>query len=153
MSESFAKLRDEMLSRYERRYKAGDAEALLEALRWCFGMDTPPPDWVRVRVNEALMRYWMFEAVTLDAAFGVKRSKDKRTLEHGRERVTHVEKVTFAVLKAHRRGSSLNDALFQRIGTRLGLSRSRVIEYWNEGKRLFGPLVERKRPSRRRRSL
>lgn len=61
-----------VLERLRERYEAGDKDALLHALHWCLAFDQAPPAWVSHNVTAALMRFWKYQAATLDDAFGVK---------------------------------------------------------------------------------
>jgi hypothetical protein len=76
---TWARQKAAWLRNWRVRYKAGDKGALLEAVRWCLQMTTRPPNWVTFEIQEALTRFYTYQAATLDEAFGIeKRAQDNR---------------------------------------------------------------------------
>lgn len=131
-----------------RRYDRGDSDALLQALRLCLAFEVLPPEWVRAQVMNAIMRFWTYEAVTLDEAFGVKRSTDPRTITTERMNVKRIGELTQYIWGEQVKGASLNEEFFAEVGQRFGINKGRAIELWNRGRAAWG--ITTKRPKMKR---
>ena len=62
---------DEHLGQLQRRYRAGDAEALLDATNSCLYNDHPTPQWVRAEFYECWERWETRETRSLGEAFSI----------------------------------------------------------------------------------
>jgi hypothetical protein len=127
-----------VLDQLRRRFEAGDANAPLQALHWCLGFNESPPGWVRAYAIVALQRYWSWEAESLDAAFGVKRSTDPRTLRAQRKAPKLRGLVAERVLKARAAGRGIDADLFEEIARDLGISTTNTRQHWATVRKAMG---------------
>ena len=120
------------INELEARYRAGDADALLEALNLCTSLeDSPMPGWVADGVNDALSKYHEFEAKTLDEAFNVSRKKGMH-LNKERNKIAQKGRIAGQVLRAKRNKTSVTDELFAEIGTKMKITGSKVKRLYYE---------------------
>jgi hypothetical protein len=119
-----------LLAKHRRRFRAGEAEALLDALELCAAYRVPLPEWA---ANEFLNRFYAwaeFRTATLDEAFGVARPKGTH-LKARRLR----EALRFDILQEVSRLRSekmpLSDEIFEKVARLVGTSykRTRKIYY------------------------
>jgi len=102
----------------QRRYARGDHAALLEALwawlTWCQG----PPDWMVKGYHAAMMKFARGEALTLDAAFGIKRPSGEHSKDQHERQVLRPF-IVFGVEELRQRKVPLKVA-FDRVGADIG---------------------------------
>ena len=119
------------LANYHKHFRAGEAEALLDALELCAAYRVPLPEWA---ANEFLERFYAwaeFRTATLDEAFGVARPKGTQ-LKARRLR----EALRFYVLREVRRlrneGMPMSDEIFETVAAAVGISKKRASKIYYE---------------------
>jgi translation initiation factor 2 beta subunit (eIF-2beta)/eIF-5 len=114
-------------------------------------MNTRPPKWVHTELQRALTRFYMFQAATLDEAFGIeKRAKDARGIARLKRRSEKTSKVMDLVLKAKRDNKALDRDLFETIAGELGINKNEAAALWKESQRIFPIPLKRKPPKHKR---
>lgn len=151
-AQDFLAYSEDVLKRMQYRYcEKEDSAALLEAVKWCFEFNIEAPAWVRVNFNRSLMKFWNFKAATLDDAFGVKRSKDPRTVAAGKRAVTLTGEITRYIWDEQAKRTSLTEEFFEDVGKEFNIGKSKVKEYWRAGQAAFG--IPSKRPRTKKRGI
>jgi hypothetical protein len=142
-----------VLDAYRRRFDAGEAEALLEALDWLLMFEAPAPDWVRWHFTRRLGAFRRLEARTLDEAFQIERAKDPRIVRKERAHARLVGPVTLRLVELHRAGHPLSEGskgdAYQQTASEFKISVHDVKACWRRGKALLNLHLPRKRPKAR----
>jgi hypothetical protein len=98
--------------------KAGDGAALLLAIDYCARSGMAMPEWLGLAFPQRYDNWRKFRAKTLDVAFGVTRKKRIR-IEQQRVHEELKPHVVYWVRQLQRRGASIDDGLFERVGKKL----------------------------------
>lgn len=127
---------------FTRYVETGDGLHLLWAIRNCAQYKMHIPDKIRRALEDALNRYAMGDAWTLDEAFGVSRPKNPRQskVQMMMRRVNGVSRafgIYRRVMELHDqgRGSPIDEELFTRIAPEFSVSWSTARKYYQEVKR------------------
>jgi hypothetical protein len=108
-----------VLNMHRRRFEAGNADALLDAIAYCGEREVVQPDWVVKAFRERWNKWLGFEVRTLDQAFGLSRPKGKK-LAWLRKVHRFAKEVLLDIADAAAHGRPINFDLFEEIGERLG---------------------------------
>jgi hypothetical protein len=109
------KLTDLMVEDCRKRFEAGDAKALLEALDYCARSGGAMPLWLREAIVARLDPWFRYQAKTLDQAFDVKRKRER--ISDRRLRKSLQPGVAWEVIRLHREEKlPIDEALFERVG-------------------------------------
>jgi len=110
-------------------FNGGDRHELFRAIRFCGEQGIPMPDWVVEAFAKAMNKWYSMRAKTLDEAFSVKFPKGKHLAAAKKQR-----KLKFAVyhevMKAKRQQRAVDEKLYEEIGKKLGLGKTRVGDYY-----------------------
>jgi hypothetical protein len=115
---ALAKLTALRIDRRRQQFEAGEGWALLDAIDLCGHTGTPLPPWVQQGFAERYRRWLQYDAGSLDEAFSVKRKQNKRQAKVERLK----SRVAIRVLKLHRNGVPLDEALFDTVGRDLEIA-------------------------------
>jgi hypothetical protein len=111
-----------------KRFDAGKAEALLDAVDFCARSGMALPLWAANAFCERYVSWAQFRARTLEGAFGVKR-KGKH-LESARRHKWLQQRVALCAVQLRAEEElTIDTELFERIDTVLGIGTSRKIYY------------------------
>jgi hypothetical protein len=126
-----------------RRYERGDHAALLSALdawlSWCQG----PPKWIVDGFYVAWSKWLRHEALTLDAAFGLRRSHpEQHRKRHEREMLRPF--IVLQVETFRRQGLPLDVRLFELVGAEINKSAGFVSKvYYDEASAGWRAIAQR----------
>lgn len=125
----------------ERRYQDGDQGALLAAVATCAHYDLVMPDWVATNFLKAYRRGIHFQVRSWDEVFG-RPLKKGRHLANARKRWEERLAVYNRVreILATKQDTPIDEALFELVGSELGLSKTVATELYYETKKMFGEL-------------
>lgn len=134
-----------MFAGMRKRYEGGDKGALLEAVNQILIFREEAPEWVLSYFNSSLTRFWRYEAVSLDEAFGVARSKDPRSIAAGKRSVKLIGEVTQHIWAEQTAGKKLNEDFFEQVGEKFFIGKTMVKKYWRIGNAAWGFQPKRRR--------
>lgn len=121
----------------EQRYLEGDQVALLAAIEICAHHGLVMPQWVVRSFRKAYFKVIHFHASSWDAAFGQPHRKGIH-LERARERHLKQFQIYNRVQDIRERETPrppIDDALFERVGSELGFSKTVASELYYQAKR------------------
>jgi hypothetical protein len=114
------KLTDLAIEDCRRRFEAGDAKALLEAIDFCARSGTAMPLWLGEAVCARFDRWFRYDVKSLDQAFGVERKGER--ISDRKLRQSLQPRVAWEVIKLHKEEKlPIDDALFERVGKMLNI--------------------------------
>jgi hypothetical protein len=145
-----AKIADRAIKDCRKRFEAGEAAALLDALDYCARSGTAMPLWLAEAYCSRYISWRTYEVKTLDQAFGVERKGER--IPERRKRILLEPRVAMEVDKLHRQEKlPIDEALFERVGKRLkiGPGMARDIYYKDNTWRTLLEVMPRKPPNRR----
>lgn len=125
-----------------KRFEAGDREALVRAISWCFEHRIEPPEWVYAAGHKALSQ-WGAGAKTLDEAFGVMRRGGHGNAQ--RKKAKYQRAVYQEAQRMIDDGHPNNEALFRKVCERLKIpvGPTRAREWFIELRDARNPHIER----------
>lgn len=116
------------MQEYRQHFEAGDKNALLQAIRFCFAQEIVAPEWVVNAFFRATNRWYSMDCKELGEAFDLAWPKgaNLNALKKRRRLKFHVLNEVNA---ARNGGRPVDDELFEEIGKRHGLGKTLVKEY------------------------
>lgn len=118
-------------------FEAGDRVALFSALRTCAKHNIPMPEWVSRAFISGYDKVINGDVASWDEAFGAPYPKGVH-LSRIRQARLKRSAVWMEVAEERKLGSSINRELFERVGKKLGLGKTRAEELFYEVCRLVG---------------
>jgi hypothetical protein len=123
---------------FEDRFKAGDKQILLWAIRDCAERGETIPKWAAEALHTVLMGAAKFEFETWDGAFGKIRGKGTYR-NRIRDLAKYVIPVGERICELHKQGRAIGNSLFEELGEKEFLIGARRVKtYWSFFKRLQG---------------
>jgi hypothetical protein len=113
----------------KRRYDAGEAFALLHAIKLCAAHELVMPDWLARAYLDKLRTVTHYEVRPLDQAFGSYLPKGSKLSAH-RSRIVKGPRVWLEVTRRNAGGEPIDEQLFANIGNEFGHSASIVRDYY-----------------------
>lgn len=117
------------LAKEEKRFAAGDRNALLGAIRICANHDLVMPEWLArafIRSYDKVLRH---DVGSWDDAFGRPLPKGKH-LNAARKKRNKGFSAWIRVRQLHDQGRAIDEQLFEDVGKELGLGKTLVSEYY-----------------------
>ena len=145
-----AKIADRAIEDCRKRFEAGEAAALLDALDYCARSGTAMPLWLAKAYCSRYISWRTYEVKTLDQAFGVERKGER--IPERRTRILLAPHVAMEVDTLHRQEKlPIDEALFERVGKILDITpgMARDIYYEDKTWRTLLKVMPRKPPNRR----
>jgi hypothetical protein len=145
-----AKIADRAIKDCRKRFDAGEAAALLDAVDYCARSGTAMPLWLAEAYCSRYIAWLTYEVKTLDQAFGVER-KGERIPERRKRKLLEAS-VAMEVDKLHRQKKlPIDEALFERVGKILNITpgMARDIYYKDNTWRTLLKVMPREPPNRR----
>ena len=112
------------LEKFRRDYEKGDRTALLRALDLWLSSFRGPPAWIANAFFEAITKWLSYQAPTLDAAFGVRRTTKQNKARREREAMRF--RVMVRIAQLAQRGHPIDGKLFADVGEEINRSASYV---------------------------
>lgn len=109
--------------------QSGDRHALLDAMLLAVASEEPWPEWLRDEVAVALYRYRYHHTKTLDEAFGVARPAGYRQETKSKRWYVGMNVMWDARLLIEA-GASVDEALFEAVGTTYGIGKTTASKYY-----------------------
>jgi hypothetical protein len=144
-----AKINDRLVQDCRKRFEAGEAEALLDAVDRCARTGTAMPLWLAEAFCSRYIAWRTYQHKTLDQAFGVDRKSER--ISERRKREMLKARVAVEVDTARRQEKlPIDEALFERVGKSLKIKpgTARDIYYKDNFFRTFLEAIPRKPPSK-----
>jgi hypothetical protein len=129
------------LIRLQQRYELGDKRSLPLAISLCATHHLALPDWAANAFNSACDRMTQYEVDSWDKALGCTNPKGKH-LEKAKKRQKDKHNVFYRVVEiiyVEEPDTAIDDALFDRVSTELGVGKRRCKEYWSELSKIHMP--------------
>lgn len=142
-----AKFTDLAIENCRKRFEAGEAAALLDAIDYCARSGTAMPVWLAEGYCSRYAAWSKYQAKTFDQAFGVERKGER--IPERRKREWLKPRVVMEVDKLHRQqGLPIDEALFELVGRALEikLGTARDIYYRDNEWRQFIEALPRDPP-------
>lgn len=140
-----AKLTDRAIANCRKRFEAGEAGALLDAVDYCARSGTAMPLWLSEAYCARYIAWRTYKFKTLDQAFAVERKSQR--IPELRKREILKPRVAIEVDRIHREEKlPIDEALFERVGKALRIkpSTARDIYYKDNPWRKFIVALPRK---------
>jgi hypothetical protein len=115
-------------------YDDGYSFALLDAVAQCALRDLVMPDWVWRGFLDRFRSVTQFKVKTLDEAFGTCLPKNAKLSAHRQAREKGLS-AYFEVERQHKAGDPIDERLFQSVGKTMGISGSKIRDYYYIWKR------------------
>src|ERR1700682_2527836 len=110
-----AKFTDRIIENCRKRFEAGEATALLDAIDCCARSGTAMPLWLADAYCSGYFAWQTYKFKTLDQGFGVERKGERISERRSREMLK--APVAMEVDKLHRQEKvPIDEALFERVG-------------------------------------
>ena len=145
-----AKITDRAIEDCRKRFEAGEAAALLDALDYCARSGTAMPLWLAEAYCSRYILWLTYKVKTLDQAFGAERKGER--IPERRKRLLLEPRVAMEVDKLHRQEKlPIDEALFERVGKNLSIrpGMARDIYYKDNTWRTLLGVMPREPPNRR----
>ena len=110
------------------RFESGDPLALLEAVGVCGRGHVTMPEWVVAAWHKAWHKWLNYEVKELGEAFGIA-WPNKKHLEAAQQKKRLAFVVNAEVERLHKSGRKIDQELYEEIGGRFGIGKTRVTEY------------------------
>lgn len=124
------------LQEYCQHFEAGDKNALIQAIRFCFAQEIVAPEWVVAAFFRATNRWYSMDCKELGEAFDLTWQKGANVNAFKKRR-----RLKFRVLNevnaARNRGRRVDDELFEEIGKPLGIGKTLVKQYLRVARRFL----------------
>ena len=133
-----ANFTDLAIEECRKRFEAGEANALLDALDYCARSGSAMPLWLAEAFCTRYDKWLRYDAKTLDQAFGVERKGER--IPDRRVRGSLKAPVAWEVIRLHKQEKlPIDEALFERVGKRLKIpmGTARDIYYTDNSWRRF----------------
>ncbi len=127
----------ERIAEERKNFDGGEKMALLAAIRDCACYDLPMPEWVSRAFIRAYDQVLSCRSDSWDEVFGRPYKKGAHLSRMRQARINRGA-VWLEVKRAVQRGESINTDLFERIGARIGIGKTRAEELYAQAKRRLG---------------
>lgn len=104
---------------------------MLDAVDFCARERMVPPEWAINAFCDCYLKWYLFQAKTLDEAFNVKRPKGIHIKKRAR-REWLKSRVVIEAMKLHANGAGIpfGEELFDRVGQKFGIKKSEANEIY-----------------------
>jgi hypothetical protein len=130
-----------------KKFEAGEERVVLDAIDLCARAGLPMPIWLVDAFCERYEKWRLFQAKSLDDAFGARRRKGVH-IKRAAERAKLQPRVMLSVLRLRRKKRPdgkpvpIDEALFERVGKELKIGKSLANEIYYDDKNPWRKLLE-----------
>jgi len=117
------------LDHMRRRYLAGDRSKLISAVIYCGKHKLVMPDWIVEELDNITRPWFSADVKGVGEALGVQLPKGAH-LNKLKQKQRYQYAVYTRVVDARRRGEPVDEQMFARIGSELGIGKTRTSEYY-----------------------
>lgn len=126
------------LEEFRLHFEAGDKNALIRAIKFCFNQEIVAPEWVVAAFFRATNKWYSMEVKELGEAFGLARRKGVNINALKKKRRLQFA-VFNAVHDARQRQIRVDDELFEAIGAKLHIGKTLAKEYLRSARAIMAP--------------
>ena len=131
-----------VVEKLRERFEAGDEGALLDAVDCSARGGIPLAVWAANAFCERYMQWARFQAKSLDASFKVERRKGAHLKDRARREMLKWRVVIELLRLQREKRMPVDEALFARVGKRLGISRSLANKIYYDPENHWRKLIE-----------
>lgn len=124
------------LDEYRRKFDDGDKSSIMKAVKLCFKYERLPPQWAREAFLSAIEKIDNFDVNSWDKVFGTPYPKGKH-LNSIKKKQRLIHGVWLSVRMAYKNGASIDEGLFECIGSKFGIGKTLASEYYYEYENAF----------------